>query len=213
VTFYNAQRVSRIEGAAGPTAVVMASGTAIPCDMVIVAVGIVPNVELAQQAGLAVDNGVVVNERLQTSHPDIYAAGDLCNYSDPYFDRRRRVEHWGHASYTGTLAGQNMAGAGQPYNLMSYVFSDIFDLHLEFAGDEHGFDRGIFRGRMEDKAFSVLYLKDSRLVAHFSVNLKRKQFSPLQKLIEKKVNLEGKEPQLADMSFDVSTLTALAVAP
>ena len=121
------------------------------------------------------------------------------------------MEHWGQADYTGTLAGQNMAGANQPYNRMSYVFSDIFDLHLEFAGDEHGFDRVIVRGRMEDKAFSVLYLKDSRLVAHFSVNLKRKQFSPLQKLIEKKVNLAGREAQLAEMSFDVSTLTAQQV--
>jgi NADPH-dependent 2,4-dienoyl-CoA reductase/sulfur reductase-like enzyme len=213
VTFYNAQRVSRIGGAAAPTSVVTTSGTIIPCDLVIVAAGIVPNVELAQQAGLTVDNGVVVNAQLQTSHPDIYAAGDLCNYPDPYFNRRRRVEHWGQADYTGTLAGQNMAGANEPYNLLSYVFSDIFDLHLEFAGDEHGFDRVIVRGRMEDKAFAVLYLKNSRLVAHFSVNLKRKQFSPLQKLIEKKVDLAGRETQLADMIFDVSTLTALVAAP
>jgi NADPH-dependent 2,4-dienoyl-CoA reductase/sulfur reductase-like enzyme len=213
VKFYNAQRVSRIEGTTGPTSVVTASGTTVPCDLVIVAAGIVPNVELARQAGLAVDNGVVVNERLQTSDPDIYAAGDLCNYPDPYFGRRRRVEHWGQADYTGTLAGRNMAGANQPYDLMSYVFSDIFDLHLEFAGDEHGFDRVIVRGRMEDKAFSVLYVKGSRLVAHFSVNLKRKQFSPLQKLIEKKVDLAGRQTQLADMSFDVSTLMAAAVAP
>lgn len=213
VTFYNTQRVSRIEDTGGAISVVTTSGTTVPCDLVMVAAGIVPNVGLARQAGLSVDNGVIVNAQLQTSHPDIYAAGDLCNYPDPYFDRRRRVEHWGQADYTGTLAGRNMAGAGQSYDLMSYVFSDIFDLHLEFAGDEHGFDRVVVRGRMEDKAFSVLYVKDNRLVAHFSVNLKRKQFSPLQKLIEKKVNLEGRETQLADMSFDVSTLAAVAVAP
>ena len=211
VTFYSGQRVSCIQGTAGPTAVVTTSGMTIPCDRVIVAAGIVPNVELAQQAGLTVDNGVVVNAQLQTSHPDIYAVGDLCNYPDPYFNRRRRVEHWGQADYTGTLAGQNMAGANQPCNLLSYVFSDIFDLHLEFAGDEHGFDRVIVRGRMEDKAFAVLYLKDGRLVAHFSVNLKKKQFSPLQKLIENKVGLAGRESQLADMNFDVSTVMAQQV--
>ena len=119
--------------------------------MVIVAAGIVPNVELAAAACLAVDNGVMVDATLQTFVPGIYAAGDLCNYPDPYFGRRR-VEHWGQADYTGTaLAGRNMAAPGE-YDLLTYVFSDIFDLHIEFAGDDRGHDRTILRGAWITKA-------------------------------------------------------------
>ena len=202
----DAQRLKALEGDRQVRAVLTESGQSVPCDFACLALGIVPNVELAQQAGLAVDNGVVVDEFLRTSHGDVYAAGDLCNYPDPYFGRRRRVEHWGQADYTGTLAGQNMAGQAARYDLMTYVWSDIFDLHLEFAGDEHASDRQILRGRYEDKAFSVLYLKDNRLNAHFSVNLKRKQFSPLQKLIEKKIDLAGKDDSLRDPAFDIATL-------
>lgn len=99
------------------------------------------NVELAQQAGLAVDNGIVVNKYLQSSHPDIYAAGNVANYPDPFFNKRGRVEHWGHAEYCGQLAGQNMAGGQSPYGLLMYVWSDMFDLHLECAGDESEHDQ------------------------------------------------------------------------
>jgi len=191
--------------------VITQSGKKVPCNMVVIAVGIVPDVELAKQAGLAIDNGVVVNEFLQTSHPDIYAAGDICNYPDPFFNRRRRVEHWGQADYTGQLAGENMAGLQKPYDLLTYIFSDIFDMHIEFAGDENDCDRTIIRGSMEEKSFTVLYIKKDIITAHFSVNLKRKQYSPLQKLIEQKVNIAGREAELADPAFDPSNLLALHV--
>lgn len=207
VTFYLGQRLARIEAPSGPLSVVTTAGQTVPCNLVILAAGIVPNVELAQAAGIVCDNGVIVNEFLQSSHPDIYAAGDLSNYYDPFFGRRRRVEHWGQADYTGTLAGQNMTGARKSYDLLTYVFSDLFDLHLEFSGDEHGADRTIVRGQMADKAFSVLYLKGGLLTAHFSVNLKRKQFGPLEKLIKQKVSLVGHEQQLADPAFDLTQLT------
>jgi NADPH-dependent 2,4-dienoyl-CoA reductase/sulfur reductase-like enzyme len=173
---------------------------------VCIGVGIVPSVELAHAAGLKVDNGVVVNEYLQSSHPDIYAAGDVANYQDPVFAKRRRVEHWGHAEYCGQLAGQNMAGANNTYDLVTYVWSDIFDLHLEFAGDETEHDQVLFRGRFENRSFTVLYLKRHILTAYFAVNASSKEFPILQRLIRHKRDLAGKELQLQDPTYALKGL-------
>jgi 3-phenylpropionate/trans-cinnamate dioxygenase ferredoxin reductase component len=197
VAFFTDERVSEIRGNGRPSTVVTQSGRELPCDFVCVGVGIVPNVELAVQAGLAVDNGVVVNEFLQTSHPDIYAAGDVANYLDPVFGKRRRVEHWGHAEYSGQLAGRNMAGAREPYGLLTYVWSDIFDLHLEFAGDESEHDQVLTRGHKEEAAFTVLYLREGALRAYFSVNGGSKELPVLQRLIRTGVILDGRDPGFA----------------
>ncbi len=206
VIFYTNEMVTEIRGAGRPSAVVTRSGKEIPCDFVCIGVGIVPNVELAQQAGLEVDNGIVVNECLQSSHPDIYAAGDVANYLDPIFSKRRRVEHWGHAEYCGILAAQNMAGASKPYDLLTYVWSDIFDLHLQFAGDESEYDRALLRGRFEDKSFTVLFFKENILTAYFAINTTAKDFLAFQRLIRSKKDLSGKEPQLQDTSVAVKAL-------
>lgn len=206
VTFYTNETITEIRGQGSPASVLTRSGREFPCDFVCIAVGIVPNVELAQQAGLKVDNGIVVNEYLQGSHPDIYAAGDVANYLDPIFGKRRRVEHWGHAEYCGQLAGQNMAGARNPYDLLTYVWSDIFDLHLEFAGDETEHDQVLRRGRFEEKSFTVLYLKQHVVTAYFAINTPSKEFPVLQRLIRHKKDLTGKEAQLQDTTFAIKEL-------
>ena len=206
VTFRTSDTVTEIRGQGRPSSVVTRSGKEFPCDFVCIAVGIVPNVELAQQAGLTVENGVVVNEFLQASHPDIYAGGDVANYPDPIFAKRRRVEHWGHAEYCGQLAGQNMAGARNPYDLLTYVWSDIFDLHLEFAGDESEHDQVHMRGRVQDKSFTVLYLKNHALRAYFSIKGSAKEFPPLQRLIRSRKDLTGQEARLQDPTFAIKGL-------
>src|SRR5262249_10130647 len=142
------------------TAVETSTGDSIACDMACVGVGIAPNVDVAAEAGLTVDNGIVVDEQLRTSEPSIYAAGDVVNYLDPIFNKRRRVEHWGHAEYSGQIAGANMAGGTQTYDFLSYVWSDIFDLRLEFAGDESDHDLAVVRGDPSQDAFIIVYLKD-----------------------------------------------------
>ncbi len=206
VTFHTNETVTEIRGPHRPVAVLTRSGEELPCDLVCIGVGIVPNVELAQQAGLKVDNGIVVNEFLQSSHPDIYAAGDVANYLDPLFGKRRRVEHWGHAEYCGQLAGQNMAGAGNKYDLVTYVWSDIFDLHLEFAGDESEHDQVLLRGRFQDKSFTALYLKQHVLTAYFAINTGSKEFATLKRLIRSRKVLAGKEAQLQDPTFPLKGL-------
>lgn len=206
VAFYTNERVSEIRGDVRPAAVMTRGGREFPCDFVCIGTGIVPNVELAQQAGLAVDNGVVVNEFLQSSHPDIYAAGDVANYLDPVFGKRRRVEHWGHAEYSGQLAGRNMAGARDAYDLLTYVWSDIFDLHLEFAGDESQHDQIVWRRSREDKSFMVLYLRAGALKAYFAVNGESRDLPILQRLIRTRKTLVGREAQLRDPGFAIGSL-------
>ena len=206
VAFHTDEKVSDIRGELRPSTVVTSRGRELPCDFVCVGVGIVPNVELARDACLAVDNGVVVNEFLQSSHPDIYAAGDVAGYLDPLFGKRRRVEHWGHAEYTGQLAGRNMAGAREPYDLLTYAWSDVFDLHVEFAGDESEHDEILIRGRREDGAFTVLYLRDGALRAYFAVNGDSKGLPALQRLIRSGTILVGREAQLQDTTFAIEGL-------
>jgi len=206
IVFHTGDTVAAIRGTGRASSVLTRSGKEIPCDFVCIGVGIVPNVELARDAGLAVDNGIVVNEYLQTAHPDVYAAGDVANYVDPIFGKRRRVEHWGHAEYGGQLAARNMAGDPAAYDLLTYVWSDVFELHLEFAGDEAERDHVLIRGRLEDRSFTVLYLKRHVLTAYFAVNTGSREFPALQQLIRRKIDLSGKEGLLQDPGVPVKRL-------
>lgn len=206
VTFHPNQRVTQIEGRQSVQAVLTSASRQIDCDMVILAVGIEPNVQLARESGLAVDNGIIVNEFLQTSHPDVYAGGDNANFPDPYFHKRRRVEHWGQADYCGDLAGRNMTGARERYALLSYIFSDVFDLHLEMAGDETKRDRMLLRGRLDDEKFTAIYLAAGRATAYFSVNDDANTYKALNKIIENKIDLTQHESELTDGAFDLTSL-------
>jgi NADPH-dependent 2,4-dienoyl-CoA reductase/sulfur reductase-like enzyme len=111
------------------------AGDSLTVDGVVAGIGIQPNVELAVAAGLAVDNGIVVDEMLQTSHPDVYAAGDVAAYCDPVLGKRRRVEHEDNAITMGRWAGRAMAGAAEPYHHLPFFYSDLFDLGYEAVGE------------------------------------------------------------------------------
>jgi 3-phenylpropionate/trans-cinnamate dioxygenase ferredoxin reductase subunit len=206
ITFHTGEKLREFAGENRVSSVLTESGLRIDCDFVCVGVGIRPSVELARSAGLLVDNGIVVDERLAASHPDIYAAGDAVNFPDPVSGRRRRVEHWGHAEYGGQIAGMNMAGIETRYDLMTYAWSDIFDLHLEFAGDETGYDRTLVRGSLGDSSFIVLYLAGDTLRAYLAVNANSREYPKLQRIIRGGVSLAGKDVELADPLFDLRTL-------
>lgn len=110
-------------------------GKTLKADGVVAGIGIQPNVDLAQSAGLSVDNGIVVDEFLQTSHPNIYAAGDVANFLNPALGKRIRVEHENNANTMGELAGRNMAGGNMPYHHLPSFYSDLFDLGYEAVGE------------------------------------------------------------------------------
>lgn len=208
ITFVTSAMATEIHGENGRVKSVQTKdGTSYPCDFVCVGIGIVPNVELAKGAGLAVHNGVVVNEFMQTSDPDIYCGGDVVNYFDPVFERRRRVEHWGHAEYCGQIAGRNMAeGNNTAYDFLTYAWSDIFDLRIETAGDEAEHDKVLVRGNFEDAHFTVLHLKDGVLTSYLAVNGELREFTAWRRLIRSKIDLTGKDAELEDTSFQVRAL-------
>ena len=114
---------------------VTAEGKKVVVDGVIAGIGILPNVELAQAAGLKVGNGIVVDDTLHTSHPDIFAAGDVAEFYYPILGKRLRIEHEDNANSMGKQAGRNMASANEPYNHLSYFYSDLFELGYEAAGE------------------------------------------------------------------------------
>lgn len=110
-------------------------GDKINVDGVIAGIGIQPNVELAQKAGLKVGNGIVVDDTLHTSHPDIFAAGDVAEFNNPILGKRLRIEHEDNANTMGKQAGRNMEGANEPYHHLSYFYSDLFELGYEAVGE------------------------------------------------------------------------------
>ncbi len=129
------ESVTGLETRDGRVAITMRSGRELEVDGVVAGIGILPNVELAQAAGLQVENGIVVDETLRTSAPDIYAAGDVANFYNPALGKRLRVEHEDNANTMGRSAGRNMAGASEPYHHLPYFYSDLFELGYEAVGE------------------------------------------------------------------------------
>jgi NADPH-dependent 2,4-dienoyl-CoA reductase/sulfur reductase-like enzyme len=135
VTVHLGDSVERI-GSQGARFLVRAkvAGTLV-ADAVVAGLGIVPNVDLARQAGLALDDGIVVDHHLRTSHPDVYAAGDVARFVNPALGKRLRVEHEDNANRMGRVAGRNMAGADERYDHLPFFYSDLFDLGYEAVGE------------------------------------------------------------------------------
>lgn len=198
VRFLMSETVVEIAGTGVAQTVVTASGERVACDFVIVGIGIRPNVELARQAGLTVDNGIVVDAGMRTSAPGIFAAGDVANYLDPIPGRRLRGEHWGHAEYSGQLAGANMCGGDAAYDFMNYAWSDVFDLHIESAGHIEDYDEVVVRGRVEDRRFTALYLRKNVLLAYCAVNCEPVDFASYRRLIRSRQDLSGRLQELGD---------------
>ena len=139
------------------------SGRAIEADGVVAGIGIRPNVSLAQEAGLNVENGIVVNENLQTSAPDVYAAGDAVNFFHTALEKRARLEHEDNAVAMGKLAGRNVAGAGETYNHIPMFYSDLFDLGYEAVGEMNSEMETVADWNEPFKKGVIYYLADGRV--------------------------------------------------
>jgi 3-phenylpropionate/trans-cinnamate dioxygenase ferredoxin reductase component len=166
--------IREITGSGGRAAsVVLDDGTSIPADAVVVGVGITPAVELAEAAGLDVDNGVLVDSALRTSDPDIYAAGDVANADNPLLGRHIRVEHWANALNGGPAAARSMLCREVVYDPVPYFFSDQYDLGMEYSGyaEPGGYDQVVFRGDVPGREFIAFWLADGRVVAGMNVNV------------------------------------------
>lgn len=204
INFILNESVREIQGKAAITS----GGKRLEADMFLIAVGIVPNVEVAQKSGIQVDNGVIVNEYLETSAKDIYAAGDVANIFDPREGRRKRIEHWNNAEYTGKLAARNMAGNREAYNFISSIWSDIFDIHIESAGETRNYDEYVIRGRFNSDSpnFNVIYLKGGIVKGYVAINRDYGELEVLNKLIKEGKDVSNKKNSLADEGFDLKEL-------
>jgi NADPH-dependent 2,4-dienoyl-CoA reductase/sulfur reductase-like enzyme len=132
-------------------------------DAVVAGLGITPNTRLAEAAGLLVDNGVVVDELLRTSHPDVYAAGDVAAFTSPALGRRLRVEHEDNALTMGAIAGENMAGGSVPYRHLPFFYSDLFDLGYEAVGELDSRLETFADWQEPNRKGVVYYLRDRRV--------------------------------------------------
>jgi 3-phenylpropionate/trans-cinnamate dioxygenase ferredoxin reductase component len=171
VDFIGAASVEGIEGEGRVEAVRLAGDRRIEADFVVVGVGIAPRVELAREAGLDLDNGIVVDQWLRTSAERVYAAGDAANAYHPFYDTRIRVEHWANALNQGPAAARNMLGREQPYERIPYFFSDQYDVGMEYSGHATEWDEVVFRGDPESREFIAFWLRDGRVLAGMNVNV------------------------------------------
>ncbi len=158
----------------GTRAVVrLGGGDSVTADLLVVGVGVSPNVELAEAAGLETDNGVLVDEHLRTSDPDVFAAGDVANAQHPLLGRRVRVEHWDTAIGQGETVAHAMLGHEPTYDRLPYFFTDQYDLGMEYLGytDPDGYDQVVIRGDMASREFIAFWVHHGHVVAGMNVNV------------------------------------------
>jgi 3-phenylpropionate/trans-cinnamate dioxygenase ferredoxin reductase component len=164
--------LERVEGAGRVERVLLTDGTVIECDTVVAGIGATPRLALAQAARIETGNGVLVDGRLQTGAPDVFAAGDIANVPNATFgDRRIRVEHWANANDQGPAVARAMLGSDHRWDRVPYFFSDQYDVGMEFAGDLADADHLVLRGDPAGREFIAFWLQGPRLVAGMNVNV------------------------------------------
>jgi NADPH-dependent 2,4-dienoyl-CoA reductase/sulfur reductase-like enzyme len=178
------------------------SGDPIPASLAVVGIGVVPAVSFLKGSGLAVNNGIVVNERFETTVPGIYAVGDVACFFDPRTDRRQRIEHWSNASYQGSQVGRILAGTDGGYDRVSTFFTESFGLTLKMFGDTSHHDDRVARGSFADGKAIVFYLAQGRLVAALHSGQDEETESQLKQLIGDRATPRD-VPGLADESLSI----------
>jgi 3-phenylpropionate/trans-cinnamate dioxygenase ferredoxin reductase component len=163
--------IDSFEGDGAVAHVWTTGGRKIECDFAVIGIGVVPRTGLAAEAGLKIDNGIVVDARLQTSAPGIFAAGDVANAWHPFYQRPVRVEHWANALHQGPAAARAMLGQPVSYDHIPYFFSDQYDVGMEYSGYAPDWDEVVFRGDPADGEFVAFWLRDRRVVAGMNVNV------------------------------------------
>jgi 3-phenylpropionate/trans-cinnamate dioxygenase ferredoxin reductase component len=196
--------LSEIRGDQGKVSeVVLSDGSRWPADLVLVGIGVVPNIELARDAGLGIANGIVVDERLRTEDESIYAIGDCADHPNPFAGGRVRIESVQNAADQAKCVAAAIVGRAENYRAVPWFWTDQFDIKLQMAGLSGGHDRVVARGEPESRKFSVFYFRDGRLAAVDSVN------RPGDHLAARKLIGAGTEvtpEQVADASVDLKSL-------
>jgi len=193
-----------IEGGKKVEKVICADGQEFDADLVIVGIGVIPATELAESAGLEVENGIKVNEFAQTNDPDIFAAGDCTNHYNPIYERRIRLESVQNAVDQATVAAASLCGKPKPYHALPWFWSDQYNIKLQIAGLSEGFDKVVVRGDMvNSRSFAAFYMKGGKILAVDAIN-KPQEFMWGKKLILGKTKVD--EAKLADESIHMKQL-------
>jgi 3-phenylpropionate/trans-cinnamate dioxygenase ferredoxin reductase subunit len=151
--------------------VVLADGRSVDCDFAVVGIGVAPRDRLAREAGLAVENGIAVDEHLATSAPEIYAAGDVAAAWHPFYGARIRIEHWANALNQGPAAARSMLGEQIVYDRLPYFFSDQYEMGMEYSGYVTQWDEVVVRGDLDSGEFVAFWLREGRVLAGMNVNV------------------------------------------
>ncbi len=178
------------------------AGVMVPGDIVVVGVGIIPNTELAESGGLAVEKGIVVDEFLETSVPGVFAVGDVARIYHPVFGHHIRVEHYDVAVKQGRHAGASMAGDRKPYTEMPYFFSYMFDLTVKAYGDMSRRETVVRRGDLGTKGFFQFFFADGRLQAFLSMNRPMEEIKIVKDVLLRHSGIE-KIASISDESKDL----------
>lgn len=203
VTIRLSTSLRRINGTDCVKGVILDTGEEIPADIVVVGIGIVPNIELAEDAGLEINNGVVVDERCRTRHPDVYAIGDCTFHPNEILGQDVRLESVHNALEQAKVAAANICGEDTCYAQVPWFWSDQYDLKLQIAGLSSGFDDTVLRGNPDSESFACFYLRDRRLIAVDAIN-KPREFVQSKTIIANgqpvdKLKLADENVQLKDL--------------
>ena len=192
--------VSGFEGSTRVERVICADGVSFDADLVVIGVGIIPNVELAEAAGITVDNGIVVDEYARTNDPDIVSAGDCANGPNEYYNIRLRLESVPNASEQAKSAAASICGKDKVYKALPWFWSDQYDLKLQIAGLSQGYDQVVIRGDKDNgRSFAAFYLKEGKLISADCVN------RPQEFMISKRVISEGGNVDVAKLADESLT--------
>src|SRR5215211_729661 len=156
--------VEAFEGKGAVERVRTTDGRLVDCDFVVVGVGVQPRTELAAEAGLAICNGVLVDQRLRANAPGVFAAGDVANAAHPFYGEPVRVEHWANALNQGPAAARNMLGQPVAYERLPYFFSDQYEVGMEYTGYARGEDRVVLRGDPAAREFVAFWMSEDRVL-------------------------------------------------
>jgi NADPH-dependent 2,4-dienoyl-CoA reductase/sulfur reductase-like enzyme len=161
--------VSAFEGNGRLQAVSTKNGRRVEADLAVVGVGVAPMTDFLEGSGIEVDNGIVVNERFETNVPDVYAAGDVANFFDPLFGRRRRIEHWSNANYQGTEVGKVLAGGDGGYDTVSSFFTEVFGITLKLFGDARRDAQVVVHGSLSEGMIALYGDENEDVIGALSV--------------------------------------------
>jgi 3-phenylpropionate/trans-cinnamate dioxygenase ferredoxin reductase component len=206
IQFLPETTVERFEGSGSVERVLTRDGALIEADFVVVGVGVRPRVELAERAGLRIDNGIAVDERLQSSAPGVFAAGDVANARHPFYGRSIRVEHWANAIAQGAAAARSMLGGEDAFDEIPYFFSDQYEVGMEYGGWAETWDEVVFRGDVDAREFVAFWLEGDRVVAGMNVNVWDVN-EPIRELIRSRRAVDRR--RLADPAIEIANVATV----